>query len=149
MKHILICGGREYGRLLPGRIKDHPKRRQERKDFCAVMGRLAVEFGVFQVIHGGAAGADSLADTWLESAKGFPKAQVYKAQWKDVERPGAVIKINKMTNEPYDAAAGPHRNQKMVDQGKPDLVVAFLGGSGTADMVDRARKAGIEVREIK
>jgi predicted Rossmann-fold nucleotide-binding protein len=31
---------------------------------------------------------------------------------------------------------------------KPDLVVAFPGGSGTADMVSRARGAGIEVIEV-
>jgi hypothetical protein len=29
--------------------------------------------------------------------------------------------------------------------GKPDLVVAFPGGSGTADMVSRARRAHVEV----
>jgi hypothetical protein len=35
-------------------------------------------------------------------------------------------------------AAGPIRNQRMLDWG-PDLVVAFAGGKGTADMVRRAR----------
>lgn len=34
-------------------------------------------------------------------------------------------------------------------EAKPDLVIAFPGGRGTADMVRRARAAGIEVREIK
>lgn len=33
--------------------------------------------------------------------------------------------------------------------GKPDLVVAFPGGRGTADMVQRARAAGVEVLEVK
>jgi hypothetical protein len=36
----------------------------------------------------------------------------------------------------------------MIDQGRPDLVVAFPGGRGTADMVRRARAAGISVIEI-
>jgi Lhr-like helicase len=36
----------------------------------------------------------------------------------------------------------------MIDEGKPDLVIAFPGGRGTADMVGRARKAGIRVVEI-
>jgi len=40
------------------------------------------------------------------------------------------------------------RNQKMLDDNKVDLVVAFPGGKGTADMVERAKKANIEVREI-
>jgi hypothetical protein len=33
----------------------------------------------------------------------------------------------------------------MIDGGKPDLVITFPGGRGTADMVRRAEKAGIEV----
>ena len=37
----------------------------------------------------------------------------------------------------------------MLDEGKPDLVVAFPGGTGTADMIRRAKKAGVEVKEIK
>jgi predicted Rossmann-fold nucleotide-binding protein len=40
------------------------------------------------------------------------------------------------------------RNQRMIDEGKPDLVVAFPGGSGTADMVRRAKRASIEVMEV-
>jgi hypothetical protein len=35
----------------------------------------------------------------------------------------------------------------MLDEGKPNLVVAFPGGTGTADMVQRAREAGNEVIE--
>lgn len=31
----------------------------------------------------------------------------------------------------------------MIDEGKPDIVVAFPGGRGTADMVRRARKAAL------
>ena len=41
-------------------------------------------------------------------------------------------------------AAGHIRNQQMLDEGRPHLVVAFPGGRGTADMVRRARAAGIE-----
>jgi ABC-type sugar transport system substrate-binding protein len=36
----------------------------------------------------------------------------------------------------------------MLDEGKPDIVVAFPGGTGTADMVRRARKAGVVVIEV-
>ena len=36
----------------------------------------------------------------------------------------------------------------MLDEGKPDLVVAFPGGKGTADMTRRAREAGIEAIEV-
>jgi hypothetical protein len=48
----------------------------------------------------------------------------------------------------YGEAAGPIRNAWMLEFGKPDLVVAFPGGRGTADMISKARKAGIEVCEV-
>lgn len=44
--------------------------------------------------------------------------------------------------------AGPIRNGWMLKYGKPDLVLAFPGGRGTADMVQKARDAGVEVKEI-
>ncbi len=47
----------------------------------------------------------------------------------------------------YGKAAGPIRNARMLAEGKPDLVVAFPGGRGTADMLRRVREAGIEVIE--
>lgn len=81
------------------------------------------------IIHGGAKGADSLADQWAVT-KGV-EIEEYKADW---------IK--------HGRAAGPIRNQLMLDKGKPDLVIAFPGGAGTADMVRRAKKAGIPVKKI-
>jgi hypothetical protein len=47
--------------------------------------------------------------------------------------------------EKYGKPARPIRNQKMIDDHKPNLVIAFPGGRGTADMVFKARSAGIEV----
>ena len=44
--------------------------------------------------------------------------------------------------------APPLRNQRMLDEGKPDLVVAFPGGGGTKDMVRRAVKAGVPIHEV-
>ena len=48
----------------------------------------------------------------------------------------------------HGRAAGPIRNQQMLDEGKPDLVVAFPGGKGTAHMIRIAKKAGINVIEV-
>ena len=51
----------------------------------------------------------------------------------------------------WHRAGGPEgttRNQRMIAEAAPDLVVAFPGGLGTADMVERAKEAGIEVVEI-
>lgn len=81
------------------------------------------------IIHGGASGADTLAHSWA-GINGC-LVEIYWAQW-----------------NVHGKAAGPIRNQRMIDEGRPDLVVAFPGGRGTTDMVRRARVAGIEVREI-
>lgn len=81
------------------------------------------------VIQGGANGADRLARWW--ATFNHVEVETYTAQW---QRDGK--------------AAGPIRNQAMLINGRPDLVIAFPGGRGTADMVRRARAAGVEVREI-
>jgi ABC-type Fe3+-hydroxamate transport system substrate-binding protein len=36
----------------------------------------------------------------------------------------------------------------LVCGGKPDLVVAFPGGRGTANMIEQAEQAGVPVRRI-
>lgn len=48
----------------------------------------------------------------------------------------------------YGKSAGYIRNKEMLEKGKPDLVIAFPGGKGTAMMINLARKAGVEVIEI-
>lgn len=81
------------------------------------------------IISGMAKGADTFAAEWAKRF-GF-KLEEYWADWKA-----------------HGKAAGPIRNQQMIDEGKPDLVIAFPGGNGTADMVRRAKKHNIEVKEI-
>lgn len=98
---------------------------------CKVLGNLVDEFGQeFTIIEGGARGADRMAGTWAQiHNKGHLS---FPADW-----------------DRYGAAAGPMRNQQMIDEGKPDLVLAFPGGTGTADMIRRAKTAGIEVRQFE
>ena len=45
----------------------------------------------------------------------------------------------------HGKSAGPIRNQRMIDVYEPDMVLAFPGGKGTADMVLRAEKSAIRV----
>ena len=80
------------------------------------------------LIEGGASGADALARRWAEG-RGIP-VKTFKADW-----------------QLWGKAAGPIRNQWMLEQGKPDIVVAFPGGKGTADMVRRAQEAMVPVRK--
>jgi hypothetical protein len=44
----------------------------------------------------------------------------------------------------HGKAAGPIRNQQMVDK-EPSYMIAFPGGSGTRDCARRADEAGIQV----
>lgn len=43
---------------------------------------------------------------------------------------------------------GPIRNQRMIDEGRPDAAVSFPGGSGTADMVRRIKAAQLRHWEL-
>jgi len=78
------------------------------------------------LIEGEAPGADTYAKNWAK-ARGVSYAAV-PALW---VQHGA-------------KAAGPLRNQAMVELG-PEVVIAFEGGTGTADMVRKAKAAGIQV----
>jgi hypothetical protein len=81
------------------------------------------------LIHGAAPGADTLAGEWAE-AKGIPVSP-FPANWKVLGR-----------------AAGPIRNKQMLDDGRPNLVIAMPGGRGTANMVNQAKAAGLPVKVI-
>jgi hypothetical protein len=48
----------------------------------------------------------------------------------------------------YGHGAGPIRNLRMIVQEQPELVVAFRGGSGTANMMKQAREHGIAIVDL-
>jgi len=95
----------------------------------SILNNYSQDHDFTALIHGAAKGADSAAGRWanLSSIKEIS----FPANWKK-----------------FGKSAGPIRNQRMIDEGKPDLVIAFAGGRGTANMVNAARQAGIEVVEI-
>jgi hypothetical protein len=84
---------------------------------------------ITHLVHGGATGADALAGQWAVERR-IP-CDVYHANWRS-----------------YGRAAGPIRNAQMLREAKPDLVLAFPGGRGTANMVELAEKAGVKVRKL-
>lgn len=120
---ILVCGGRDYGYKWEGSKKV--------RDLVVFNNSIDVvkALNPTRMIHGGATGADEIAPE-VARVLDIP-VMCFPADWNT-----------------YHKAAGPIRNQQMLDEGKPDLVVAFPGGTGTADMVRRAKKAGIEVVEV-
>lgn len=124
---VLVCGGRKYS---------------DWKRVCAVLDELHKQHGIEMVIHGDAAGADYHADQWAKNRSVKPVP--YPAKWNDLSFPDANIRRGK-GGKLYDTRAGSRRNQEMLDKERIDLVVAFPGGNGTADMVRKSRTAGIEV----
>lgn len=77
------------------------------------------------LMQGGAGGADALAVKWADT-RNVPVI-TFPANWR------------------RGRAGGPLRNAFMIAEGRPDVVVAFPGGPGTADMVRRASEAGIPI----
>lgn len=78
------------------------------------------------LIQGGAPGADFEAKLWAEMRE--VKCVTVPALWRE-----------------HGRAAGPIRNKRMLTDFEPDVVVAFPGGKGTADMIKQAEAHGIEV----
>mgnify|MGYP001560572228 CR=1 FL=1 len=79
------------------------------------------------VIHGGADGADSIAGQAAEM-RGL-QVVVYRALW-----------------FAHGRAAGPIRNQRMIDEGQPTIARGYRRGfnsPGTDDMTRRLERAGI------
>ena len=102
-------------------------------DWALLLGwldRALPQFGHVHVVQGGAKGADFLARVWAKYRA--QTMEEHPADWKA-----------------FGPAAGNLRNQAMLDVGVPDLVIAFPGGRGTADMVRRSRYAGVETFEVQ
>lgn len=90
-----------------------------------ILSKLHNDTPITTIISGRARGADALGEKW--ATERAIQIAGYPANW---NRDGK--------------AAGPIRNQQMLDEGKPDLVVAFPGGSGTIDMWRRTIKSGFK-----
>lgn len=99
----------------------------EREALGATMDRLHRLRHLIEVIEGGACGADTMAGEWADS-RGIKRTTI-PADWKQ-----------------YGRKAGPIRNLQMLEL-RPDGVVAFPGGRGTANMIAQARKNRVRVWE--
>lgn len=118
MRRVLVCGGRDYA--------NHDRVHE-------ALDLLHDADTIVAIIHGGASGADAFAEHWALTHFDWESIDciAFPADWKE-----------------HGRAAGPIRNARMLHEGKPDLVVAFPGGRGTADCVGRARELGIDVLEV-
>jgi hypothetical protein len=95
-----------------------------------VLDALHDQYKISVVIHGMARGADLLAEHWALYNKVPPYR--FHALW-----------------DKQGKAAGPLRNQRMLDKGKPDMVVAFPGGNGTRDMMRKAIAAHVQLLKVR
>jgi hypothetical protein len=106
----IVCGGLDF---------------VDRTVLFQVLDTVHASTPLVHLFHGGARGADSLAEQWAR-ARGI-SSTIFPADWNR-----------------FGAAANGVRDQRMADAG-PDLCIAFPGGQGTEDMVCRARRAGVQV----
>lgn len=92
------------------------------------MKRILETYDITEIIEGEARGADTLSRLYGEY-KGIP-VRAFPADW-----------------ALHGRRAGPIRNRRMLVEGAPDLVIAFRApqSRGTQNMIEQARKAGIEV----
>lgn len=133
---LLVCGGRGFGRnflYLEGEAWEKRKleAEKERSFLAKALSEIDQQFGPFtNILHGGAKGADHLAAEW---ARDHGKNVIcVAADWDSLGK-----------------AAGPARNQKMLDEHHPEMVVAFSGGKGTMDMLERSLKTDALVIQFR
>lgn len=90
--------------------------------------RRTCKDGVVKIIQGGCGGADTIALAYQEQCK--LDGETFKADWKK-----------------FGKAAGPFRNQKMIDMGRPNIILAFhkniKSSKGTLDMLRRGQENDI------
>lgn len=109
---VLVCGGRTF---------------DNKELLDRVLNAILSEFywggdsphPGMEIIEGGSTGADTLARQW--ALRQEVPVTSFPADWRK-----------------HGAAAGPVRNEQMMNEAQPDIVIAFPGGPGTRDMVRRA-----------
>lgn len=125
---ILVCGSRSYEDR--DRIYGALDLRASTEPRLGLYGRPIV------IISGAARGADQIAEDWAYE-RGC-ELSVFPPEWAK-----------------YGKAAGPIRNTRMLDEGKPELVLAFVNkpiqkSRGTHHMVEiaMARKIPVVLYEM-
>jgi hypothetical protein len=93
------------------------------------LDRIHKQYNITLVIDGEAPGADTLAHHWAV-ARGIENLR-FPANWAK-----------------YGRSAGPIRNRQMIEEGVPDMGVAFPGGRGTENMKQQLKKAGIKILNV-
>jgi 1-aminocyclopropane-1-carboxylate deaminase/D-cysteine desulfhydrase-like pyridoxal-dependent ACC family enzyme len=116
---VIVCGGRKFNK----------------SEFLnQILNYFNETYNLVALAHGNATGADTLAKEWAEQQKDI-SVVAFPVTW--------------INNSIVDKAAELKRNQEMLNRFKPDFVIAFEGGTGTADMIKKAKQKNVPVFEIK
>lgn len=99
----------------------------DKEHLFLTLSTIHKETPITLLIHGNARGADTLAGQWAQE-NNIP-CHVFPAQW-----------------HIYGLRAGIMRNKQMLDKGKPDFVLAFPGGFGTAHMMSATIATQVPLR---
>lgn len=102
---------------------------KDRARIYSALDAIHAKRGIGKIIEGDCSGVDKIAGEWAKD-RGVSLVKC-PADWKANGK-----------------SAGPIRNSFMLTL-KPDGVVAFPGGDGTADMVRKAKAAGLTVMEVE
>lgn len=121
---LLVCGGRDF---------------KNYQLLCNTLNDLLVDNDPYSIIliSGMAKGADTLGIKWADEVGA--RVLEFPADW----YPNNDGKL--------DRSAGPKRNQRMIDEGHPDLCYAFPTpkSTGTWDMIRRCKDNEIPYLIIK
>ena len=111
---VLVCGGRLYSDM--NRV-------------FQVLDHIDMQYGINTIIHGGAKGADSLANLWAKERK--KNVKIYHPDWTKGKSGGIL------------------RNIRMLNESEPDLVIAFPGGTGTNHMISITEKTDVPIIKLE
>lgn len=124
---VIIAGGRNF--------------KPEEKHYLWIekmlVNKLDVEF-----VSGEASGADQM--NWIMAERRLGGFKAFPALWDRTDLEPCVIKY-RGDNEAYNVLAGFNRNEKMAEYA--DALILFPGGSGSADMLKRAKAHNLPIRE--
>ena len=130
---VIVCGGRNYGEVSGDPSMTPEEREADRMRAAAESDHVWCTLStmvpaISEMAHGGSTGADRHAGDWADEHRLPYRRFPYLRQ--------------------YGRAGGPLRNAQMLREFKPDAVIAFPGGRGTADMIRQARAAEVRVIEV-
>lgn len=117
--HLVVAGSRDLTDAHYPIVRDAIDR------WCAALAWPAN----LRIVEGGARGADALAAFYCQ-ARRVPHLRIH-ASWAE-----------------HGKAAGPKRNQRMIDMADGLVVVRYPDSRGSADVLRRARAAGIPIEDV-